>query len=95
MANENLNILLRKRKEQPERGEDRERIPLDQRIVTSHCKVPCGTAADGAHSLLHTGRGSFGSMENIQLKKERRAEQKKMQFSQEMKWEFSASANTT
>ena len=47
--------------------------PLDVEIVTSHCRVPYGTAADGAHSLLHAGRGSFAiaSMENIQETNER------------------------
>lgn len=32
---------------------------MDGEIVTSHCRVPYGTAADGAHSLLHAGRGSL------------------------------------
>lgn len=67
---------------------------MDGEIVTSHCTIPYGTAADGAHSLLHAGRGTFASMENIQGKNVSGAEQRKTQFPPETEWEFSASTNT-
>lgn len=90
-----MNVSERKREKSSQRERKIERAsPWMGEIVTSHCRVPYGTAADGAHSLLHAGRGSFASMENTQEKNERRAEQRKTQFPPETKWEFSASTNT-
>lgn len=36
------------RKREGEKGGDGRRIPVDGEIVTSHCGVPYGTAADGS-----------------------------------------------
>lgn len=77
------------RKEQPRKESERKegdvrRIPVDGKIVTSHCGVPYGTAADGSTSPLHAGRGSFACVENTQ-EKERRAKQSKRKTPQETK----------
>lgn len=87
--NEGMKVRLKNR----EKSSLRERIPVDGEIVTSHCRVPYGTAADGAHSLLHAGRGTFARMENTQEKSARGAEQRKTRFPLETKWEFYASTN--
>lgn len=81
-------MMSRNREKSSQLERKTERIPLDVKIVTSHCSGPYGTDADRTHSPLHAGRGSFASMENIQEKNERRAEQRKTQFPQETKREF-------